>query len=88
MDRIIRPKMAVLPDSAIVAHDFTHLVSGDQPYFLTKPTRTTEPAGTLPAGSKVRLLSRGRGKTCLVTDAADRRIHVAFAALHRLTTAI
>jgi len=81
MDRMLRPKMQVLSDSAMVEAAVTHTVSGEQPYYLKKPVKGSEPAGTLPAGSKVRLVSKGRGEMCLVEDAGGRRLYTAFAGL-------
>jgi len=81
MARMLRPKMKVLPDSALVETAVTHTVSGEQLYYLSRPGKASEPAGKLPAGSKVQLVSRGRGKMCLVEDAEGRRIYTAFTGL-------
>lgn len=81
MDRMLRPKMQVLPDSAMAETVVTHTVSGEQPYYLKRPGKKSEPAGKLPAGSKVRLVQKGRGEMRLVEDTAGRRIFTAFAGL-------
>jgi hypothetical protein len=76
--------MTVLSDSSMAIGD--RVVSGDEPYFLSKPGKNAEPAGTMPAGSFVRLLSRGRGKYCLVADGSERQVYLAFSALRPLDT--
>ena len=81
MDRMLRPKMHVLPDSAMVEKAATHTVSGEQPYYLKRPGKLSEPSGTLPAGSKVLLVSKGRGPMSLVEDEGGRRLYTAFAGL-------
>lgn len=74
MSRMLRPKVQVLPDSAM-APAATHTIAREQPYYLTKPAKASEPAGTLPAGSEVRLVSKGRGPMCLVDDAKGQRVY-------------
>ena len=37
MEGMLRPKMRVLPDAAMVETEATHTVSGRQPYFLKRP---------------------------------------------------
>jgi hypothetical protein len=81
MGRMLRPKMQVLPDSAMVDPATTHIVSGEQPYFLKRPGKVSEPAGTLHAGSQVRLVSKGRGEMSVVQDAEGRQVYTAFAGL-------
>ena len=81
VDRMLRPKMKVLPDAAMVETAGTYSVSGEQPYFLKRAGPSTKPAGTLPAGSKVKLVSKGGAGLCLVEDSEGRLIHTAFAGL-------
>ena len=81
MDRVLRPKMQVLPDTSLVEREATHTVSGKQPYFLKRPDKGSEPAGTLPAGSKVALVSRDGGEMCVVQDAEGRQLYTTFAGL-------
>lgn len=78
---MLRPKMKVLPDAAMVETAGTYSVSGEQPYFLKRAGPSTKPAGTLPAGSKVKLVSKGGAGLCLVEDSEGRLIHTAFAGL-------
>jgi len=73
--------MQVLPDSAMVDPATTHILSEEQPYFLEKPEDGSEPAGTLPAGSQVRLVSKGSGGMSVVQDAEGRQVYTAFAGL-------
>ena len=81
MGRMLRPKMQVLADSAMVETAVTHTVSGEQPYYFKRPGKVSESVGTLPAGSKVQLVSKGRGDMCLVEDKEGRRLYTAFAGL-------
>ena len=81
MDRMLRPKKTVLPDSAMLETKATHAVSSSQPYYSEKPGRETEPAGTLPAGSRVRLISKGPGEMSQVADEEGRQVYTASAGL-------
>jgi hypothetical protein len=81
MGRMLRPKLQVVPDSSLVGDAATHIVRGDQPYFWKKPTKKSEPAGTLPAGSQVTVLSKGTGDTAVVRDAEGRYLFLAASAL-------
>jgi len=78
---MLRPKPQVLPDSALVKTTATHVISEEQPYYLKRPGKTSEPAGNVPAGSQVFLLSKGRGEMALVQDTKGRRIYTASAGL-------
>ena len=84
MERMLRPKKLVLPDSAIVDRAATHVVSEEQPYYLDKPGKGSEPDGTLRARTKVSLVSRGRGEMCLIEDAEGRRVYTSFAGLRSI----
>jgi hypothetical protein len=74
MNRMRRPKMQVLPDSAMLEPAFTHTVTCEQPCYLKRPGKDSEPAGTFSAGSRVRLISKGGGPISLVEDAEGRRV--------------
>jgi hypothetical protein len=50
------------------AKDMTHVLEKDQPYFTTAPTASATPAGTLPTGSKVLVMSPGAPYSQVVTD--------------------
>jgi hypothetical protein len=76
---MLRPKMRVLPDSAMVRTVVTHSVAGEQPYYVKKPVKLSRSSGTLPAASKVLLVSKGPGEMCLVEDAEGRRVYTPFA---------
>jgi hypothetical protein len=84
MDRILRPRKQVLPDSALVDRAATHVVSDEQPYYLDKPGKSSEPDGTLRAGTKVSLVSKGRGEMCLIEDTEGRRVYTSFAGLRAI----
>jgi hypothetical protein len=79
---VIRPKKRVLPDAATVPaknlapvpRRFTHEVAAEQPFYYS--ARDTEPAGTLSAGSRVRLASEGRTR-CRVVDARGLAVYTA-----------
>ncbi|MGH9628074.1 MAG: hypothetical protein ACRD7E_07005 [Bryobacteraceae bacterium] len=80
MGRILRPKMQVLPDSAIVESG-TYTITREQPYYLKRPVKTSEPDGTLPAGSRVLLISKGGAHMSLVEDADGSRVWTSSAGL-------
>jgi hypothetical protein len=78
MDRIIRPPMTVLPDSAQVPEQnlvqpapthFSHKVVKEQPFYYTLPGRGSPPAGVFPSGTQVLLNSHDGGALCHVADA-------------------
>jgi hypothetical protein len=79
---VIRPEKFILPDAATVPaknlapvpRRFTHQVADEQPYYYS--LRDAEPAGTLSAGSRVRLASAGRTR-CRVVDARGLAVYVA-----------
>lgn len=70
---VLRPQKSVLPDAATVPKKnqapvprrFTHEVIAEQPFYYS--ATAPEPAGTLPAGSHVRLSTKGRTR-CRVVD--------------------
>ena len=86
MKGVIRPEKRILPDAAAVPaknqapvpRRFTHELAAEQPFFYS--LRDTEPAGTLSAGSRVRLTSEGRTR-CRVVDARGLAVYVACAGL-------
>lgn len=83
MGEFTRPKMEVLPDSALVpeGNTFTHQVTGPQPYSVRKPRKNSPPSGEFGVGEKVRLLSHDGGELCLVADAKGLKVYTAFATL-------
>ncbi len=77
MDKIIRPKAAVLPESALVPEQnilqpppkqFTHEVVAEQPYYYVGPQHSTPPQGNFAAGTPVVLLTHDGGPLCRVAD--------------------
>jgi len=85
MDRMIRPKMEVLPASAQVPernllvpppNRFSHELTADQPYYYTAAQQASPPHGEFPAGTKVLLVHDG-GEVCWVAD--GRGLYVATA---------
>ena len=89
MKGVIRPKARVLPDAAAVPKKnqapvprrFTHAVAGEQPFYYS--ARDTESAGTLSAGSRVRLASEGRTR-CRVVDGRGLSVYLACGGLTAL----
>lgn len=81
MDRILRPKAQVLPDSALIQDAPTHTVLTDQPYFSNKPTQKSAPTGTLLAGSQLTVLSKSSEKYALVKSIDGRYFYVTASAL-------
>jgi len=82
---VIRPKMAVLPGSALIPdrnlihpppNRFTHEVSAAQPYYYLDPHQATPPEGTFATGTRVLLISQV-GEVCRVAD--GRGLYVATA---------
>jgi hypothetical protein len=86
---ILRPQKSVLPDAATVPKKnqapvprrFTHEVAADQPFYYS--ARSPEPAGSLAAGSRVRLASDGKTR-CRVVDERGLAVYVACEGLKRL----
>ena len=86
MKGVIRPEKRSLPDAAAVPaknqapvpRRFTHELAAEQPFFYS--AGDTEPAGTLSAGSRIRLASEGRTR-CRVIDARGLAVYVACAGL-------
>ena len=82
MKGVLRPQKSVLPDAATVPKKnqapvprrFTHAVAAEQPFYYSM--RDTEPAGSLPAGSRVRLASEGRPR-CRVVDSRGLSVYTA-----------
>jgi hypothetical protein len=94
MPRMLRPKMTVLPDSALTsaqreapAKGPTHEVTGRQPYFLRTAAEVgtdAPPDGQLSKGDKVSLVSRGAGPLCRVRDEQGRHLITAYSGLRKL----
>lgn len=77
MDGMQRPKMTVLPDSALVPDqnvvaaptEFTHEVIAERPFYFAPPGESTPPNGTFPPGTKLLLISHEVGaRFCQVVD--------------------
>jgi hypothetical protein len=79
---VLRPQKSVLPDAAAVPKKnqapvprrFTHELAAEQPFYYS--ARDTAPAGSLPAGSRVRLASAGRTR-CRVVDSRGLSVYTA-----------
>ena len=85
IDRVIRPKAVVLPDSALLSNRFTHEVAAAQAYFEAESTPTAPPDGFFAAHTKVVLLEHAGGATlCRVADERGKPVYTAFAGLRRL----
>ncbi len=78
MDRMIRPKMTVLPASALLPKHLTHKVIKKQPYYYNDPQQGKPPDGTFRAGTKVRLLEHDGGPMCRVADKKGVCVMTAF----------
>ena len=91
---MLRPKMTVLPDSALVSAPGTtptagptHEVTARQAYFARSAAEVgndTPPDGYLSKGDKVSIVSRGKGPLCRVRDEQGRPLMTAFSGLRRL----
>ncbi|MEK7702650.1 MAG: hypothetical protein AAB317_01640 [Nitrospirota bacterium] len=90
MDHMIRPKMNVLSESAVVPDrnlirptptQFTHEVKSEQPYYYNVPGHTLVSDGTFLAGTKVVLLSHDGGSFCHVVDGHGLSVVTAFEGL-------
>ncbi len=93
MDHMLRPKATVLPESAMVPDrnilqppptQFTHEIIAEQPYYFTSPQQAAPPEGKFPAGTKLLLLSHGKGPMCEVADGQGLRVATAFDGLRSL----
>ena len=85
--RVIRPKVVVLPDSALLSNPFSHEVVAAQACFRARPTARTaspRPSGVLAAGTRVLLLERLDGPMCRVADDSGQPVYTAFAGLRPL----
>lgn len=94
MDRMTRPPVTVLPDSAGIPPEnlldappthFTHEVAAEQPYYWSPAQSASPPAGTFAVGTKVALLARGRGRLCRVADSQGLAVMTPFAGLKPIT---
>lgn len=76
MPRMLRPKAAVLPDSALVPaanqrpppKRFTHRVEAAQPFHYDAARAGEAPDGVFAAGTRVLMLQQGDGPLCTVQD--------------------
>lgn len=93
MDHMLRPKAAVLPESAIVPDrnmirppptKFTHEVISEQPFYYIGPNQTAPPEGKFPAGTKVKLMTHDGGTMCQVADGRGLCVTTAFIGLRPL----
>jgi hypothetical protein len=90
---MLRPKAAVLPDSALVPganlkpppKRFTHQVLAEQPfYFAAAAQADAAPDGRFAPGTKLLLLEHGEGPLCWVEDAHGVCAATPFAGLRPL----
>jgi hypothetical protein len=93
MDRIVRPPMTILPESALVPDKnlsrtppthFTHEVVNKQPYYFSKPQSAEQPIGFLSVGDKLLLVSHDGGEYLHAEDARGLLLVTAFAGLKSL----
>ena len=93
MGHFLRPKAAVLPESALIPKGnllkappgrFTHEVRAAQPYYYGKSADTAHPDGSFQAGAKVAMLAHDRGPLCRVADARGLSVYTAFEGLAAL----
>ena len=95
MDRMLRPKATVLPDSALVPEqnlqppptEFTHEVVAEQPYYYIGPQQAAPPEGKFPAATRVKLYAHDGGLMCQVVDARGLCVWTAFSGLRPLPEA-
>jgi hypothetical protein len=94
MDRMLRPKATVLPESAVVPErnlvhppptEFTHEVIAEQPFYYNGPEQGALPEGKFPAGTKVKLSTHHGGPYCEVVDGQGLRVTTAFKGLRPLS---
>ena len=94
MDRMIRPKAVVLPESAQVPernlivpppNQFTHELAVPQPFYYTEVEQGTAPDGAFPAGTKVVLLRYAGGSTCRVADGRGLYVATEYTGLRKLS---
>lgn len=92
MGTMLRPKVVVLAESAVVPAAnqkspptrFTHEVATEQPYYYSRARSDLAPDGQLSAGTKLLLLARGKGPMCRVQDGHGLCVMTAFAGLRPL----
>jgi len=89
MARILRPKVVILPDEAAVPPDrlvtpaptrFTHRLVRTQAFYFDR-AEDAAPAGRLPSGTEVVLLSHEGGRFCRVVDGRGLHVETACAGL-------
>lgn len=93
MDRMLRPKATVLPESAVVPEqnlvqpptEFTHEVIAEQPYYYGAPQQSAPPDGKFSAGTKVKLSVHKSGPYCEVIDGRGLRVTTALKGLRPLS---
>lgn len=92
MKGVLRPAQTVMPASALGSEPvvvspppnrFTHAVRAKQPFYAGAAP-AGEPAGTLPAGTKVVLMVRGKGDVARVIDRRGRYMTTSFKGLRPL----
>lgn len=93
MENVLRPKMEILPDSALVPvgnliepppNRFTHAVKSAQPYYYSAPRKGAAADGEFAAGTEVVLISHDDGPHCRVADGRGLLMTTAFAGLRPL----
>jgi len=92
MRGMLRPKVRIVPASALVPHDrliqpppnrFTHLVRERQPYYYG-PKPGKRPDGEFAEGTPVVLMVHDRGKMCWVVDGQGLYVLTPFEGLKKL----
>jgi hypothetical protein len=81
MKGVLRPKMTVLSDAALIPPEnigpppqrFTHEVTAEQPYYYAHEPSGARPDGTFPAGTKVALIGH-HGSMSRVADHHGLRV--------------
>jgi hypothetical protein len=95
MDKMIRPKPVILPESAQLPNrnvlrpppnKFSHRIEAEQPYYLTGVDEAAPPAGSFAAGTKVLLLREEDGE-CWVADVRGLYVAIRCDGLRPLKTA-
>lgn len=94
MDRFIRPKATVVPESAMIPPEnliapppteFTHELKVDQPYYYSKTRPRQAADGRFSAGTLVVLLAHDGGRMCRVADARGLSVETSYSGLRKLS---
>ena len=93
MDRFIRPKATVVPESAMIPPEnlivppptgFTHELKVAQPYYYSKTRPRQVADGRFSAGTSVVLLAHDGGRMCRVADARGLLVETSYSGLRKL----